>query len=114
VKLVSFGGAFFYFAWRKRGGGERGVVDGTYSFHVGLGYWCRNYDISSIQASETYLKNSPRILLYVENTFCRDLMTCTVIATASNFADSAIVLVRYPRDWLKFGPLFCKSQPIIM
>jgi hypothetical protein len=20
---------FFYFAWRKRGGGERGVVDGT-------------------------------------------------------------------------------------
>ncbi|KAJ0135311.1 Uncharacterized protein HZ326_21650 [Fusarium oxysporum f. sp. albedinis] len=45
-----------------------------------------------MSASETYLKNSPRILLYVENAFCRDLMTCTVIATASNFADSAIVL----------------------
>jgi hypothetical protein len=44
VKLVSFGGAFFYFAWRKRGGGERGVVDGIYHceepVHERTGYVC--------------------------------------------------------------------------
>jgi hypothetical protein len=28
-EVGEFWWSFFYFAWRKRGGGERGVVDGT-------------------------------------------------------------------------------------
>lgn len=35
VKLTSFSGTFFYVAWQKRGGGERGIVDGTCLGNIG-------------------------------------------------------------------------------